>query len=124
VLLPLGIAGWRLELRHGPVLVIALFLACGIGGNAIAVAAGTDTFVFGAPGAALGMLAAWALPDILRARNDVEHDGDLLGALVLAVVVLAMPAVVVGASIVASVAGLVLGALAGAMLLRGTDTHR
>ena len=124
VLLPLGIAGWRLELRHGPVLVIALFLACGIGGNAIAVALGTNAFVFGAPGAALGMLAAWALPDILRARNDVEHDGDLLGALVLAVVVLAMPAVVPGASIVASVAGLVLGTLAGAMLLRGTDTHR
>ncbi|HEY4097704.1 MAG TPA: rhomboid family intramembrane serine protease [Baekduia sp.] len=124
VLLPLGIAGWRLELRHGPVLVIALFLACGIGGNAIAVAVGANAFVFGAPGAALGMLAAWALPDVLRARNDVEHDGDLLGALVLAVVVLAMPAVVLGASIVASVAGLVLGALAGAMLLRGTDTHR
>jgi membrane associated rhomboid family serine protease len=124
VLFPLGIAGWRLELRHGPVLVIALFLACGIGGNAIAIAVGANAFVFGAPGAALGMLAAWALPDVLRARNDVEHDGDLLGALVLAVIVLAMPAVVVGASIVASVAGLVLGALAGAMLLRGTDTHR
>ncbi|HMJ36734.1 MAG TPA: rhomboid family intramembrane serine protease [Baekduia sp.] len=124
VLLPLGIAGWRLELRHGPVLVIALFLACGIGGNAIAVALGANDLVFGAPGAALGMLAAWALPDILRARHDVEHDGDLLGALVLGVMVAAMPAVVPGASAVASAAGLVLGALAGLMLLRGTDTRR
>jgi hypothetical protein len=39
-------------------------------------------------------------------------------------VVLATTAVVPGASTVAAVAGLVLGALAGLMLLRGTDTHR
>jgi membrane associated rhomboid family serine protease len=124
VLLAIGLAGWRLELRHGPVLVLALFVACGIGGNAIAVAIGTDTYVLGAPGAALGMLAAWALPDVLRARNDVDHDGDLLGALVLGVVVLAMPGVVSGASIVGAAAGLLLGGLAGLMLLRGADTHR
>ena len=51
VLLTIGIYGWRLELRHGPILVIALFIACGIGGDAIAVAAGQDAIVFGAPGA-------------------------------------------------------------------------
>jgi membrane associated rhomboid family serine protease len=123
VLLTLGISGWRLELRHGPVLVIALFVACGIGGNAIAIALGANDMVFGAPGAALGMLAAWALPDVLRARHDVEHDGDLLGALVLGVLVAAMPAVVPGASAVAGFAGLLLGTLAGLMLLRGTDTR-
>jgi membrane associated rhomboid family serine protease len=106
------------------VLVIALFLACGIGANAIAVALGANDIVFGAPGAALGMLAAWALPDLLRARHDVEHDGDLLGALVLGVVVAATTAVVPGASAVAALAGLVLGTLAGLMLLRGTDTRR
>jgi membrane associated rhomboid family serine protease len=105
------------------VLVIALFVACGIGGNAIAIALGANDMVFGAPGAALGMLAAWALPDVLRARHDVEHDGDLLGALVLGVLVAAMPAVVPGASAVAGFAGLLLGTLAGLMLLRGTDTR-
>jgi membrane associated rhomboid family serine protease len=124
VLLTLGIAGWRLELRHGPVLVIALFLACGIGGNAIAIAVGANHVVYGAPGAALGMLAAWALPDILRSRHDVEHDGDLLGAFVLGVLVAAMPAVVPGASAVAGFAGLAIGGLTGLMLLRGTDTRR
>jgi len=124
VLLTMGIAGWRLELRHGPVLVIALFIACGIGGNAIAAAAGQDTLIFGAPGAALGMLAAWALPDILRARNGVEHDGDLLGTAVLAATVALMPAVVEGASAIATFAGLLLGALAGLMLLRTTDVRR
>src|SRR3954447_8309874 len=88
VLLAIGVYGWRLELRHGPILVVALFIACGIGGNAIAVAVAPDAFVLGAPGAALGMLAAWAVPDIVRARRHVDHDGDLLGTAVIAVVVL------------------------------------
>jgi membrane associated rhomboid family serine protease len=124
VLLAIGIFGWRLELRHGPILVIALFIACGIGGDAIAVAAGTNAIVFGAPGAALGMLAAWALPDIVRARNGIDHDGDLIGTAVIAAVVLLMPAVVPFASITATVAGGVLGLLCGAMLLRVNDTTR
>jgi membrane associated rhomboid family serine protease len=124
VLLAIGIFGWRLELRHGPILVVALFLACGVGGNAIAAAAGQDVLILGAPGAALGMLAAWAVPDVLRARNDVEHDGDLLGTAVIGVTVAVMPAVVLSASAIATFSGLVIGALAGLMLVRGTDTHR
>lgn len=124
VLLAIGIFGWRLELRHGPVLVIALFLACGVGGNAIAAAVGQDPLIFGAPGAALGMLAAWVVPDLLRARNGVEHDGDLLGTAVIGVTVAVMPAVVFSASAIATFSGLVIGALAGLMLVRGTDTSR
>jgi len=124
VLLAIGIFGWRLELRHGPVLVLALFFACGVGGNAIAAAAGQDILIFGAPGAAMGMLAAWAVPDVLRARNNVEHDGDLLGTAVIGVTVAVMPAIVEGASAIATFSGLVIGALAGLMLVRGTDTSR
>jgi len=124
VLLAIGIFGWRLELRHGPVLVVALFIACGIGGNAIAAAAGLDDFILGAPGAALGMLAAWVLPDLARARHGVEYDADLLGTAVLGVVVALMPAFVDGASAVAELSGLALGALAGLMLLRASDTTR
>jgi membrane associated rhomboid family serine protease len=118
VLLAIGIFGWRLELRHGPVLVVALFLACGVGGNAIAAAVGIDDFIFGAPGAAMGMLAAWALPDILRARRGEEHDGDLLGTLVIALVVAVMPLVTDEASAVATFSGLVIGGFAGLLLLR------
>jgi hypothetical protein len=118
VLLAIGIYGWRLELRHGPLLVLALFLACGAGADAIANAVGTDDVIFGAPGAAMGMLAAWALPDLLRARRGEEHDGDLLGTAVIAAVLALMPAVVVGDSWVATFAGLALGGLVGAMLLR------
>src|SRR3954454_7169323 len=108
VLLAVGIFGWRLELRHGPILVVALFLACGIGGDAIATAVGSNAYVFGAPGAALGMLAAWALPDIGRARHGVEHDGDLLDTAGMAAVVALMPAVTPFASPGATFSGLVL----------------
>jgi len=124
VLLAVGIYGWRLELRHGPLLVLALFLACGAGGDAIANAVDRDAFIYGAPGAGLGMLAAWALPDVLRSRRGIEHDGDLLGTLVIAVVLALMPLMVDGDSAVATFSGLVLGALAGAMLLRTEAARR
>jgi hypothetical protein len=123
VLIPLGLYGWRLELRHGPLLVLGLFLACGVGGIAIAAAVVPDHLILGAPGAALGMLAAWALPDLLRARRGVDHDADLLGTLVLAVLVGLLPLATPYASWVATYAGLVIGAAAGAMLLR-TDGAR
>lgn len=118
VLVAIGIYGWRLEARHGPLLVIVLYLVCGVGGDAIANAAGTDTFIFGAPGAAMGMLAAWALPDVLRARRGLEHDGDLLGTAVIFAVLALLPAVTWEASAVATASGFVLGLLAGGLLLR------
>src|SRR6478609_4996224 len=85
-LLGIGIFGWRLELRHGPLVVLALFLICGIGANALAAQVETTPFLLGAPGAAIGMLAAWAIPDLKRARRHIDYDGDLLGAFVIAMV--------------------------------------
>jgi membrane associated rhomboid family serine protease len=117
-LVAIGLYGWRLELRHGPLLVLALFLVCGVGGDAIANAVGLDDFIFGAPGAALGMLIAWAMPDILRARRGEEHDGDLLGTAVIAVTIALMPLVTDEASAVATFSGGLIGLLAGALLLR------
>jgi hypothetical protein len=124
VLLPMGIFGWRLELRYGPILVVALFLACGVGGSVIGAAVDPNFFQLGVPGAGLGMAAAWAVPDVLRARRGEEHDGDLLGTAVLAVTVALMPAVVPWASAIATFSGLVLGTLAGLMLTRGGAARR
>jgi hypothetical protein len=118
VLVPIGLYGWRLELRHGPLLVIALFLLCGVGGDVIASATKANALIFGAPGAGLGFLAAWVLPDLLRARRGVEHDADLLGTAVIAVVVMLLPLVNHQVSAVATFAGGALGALVGALLLR------
>jgi membrane associated rhomboid family serine protease len=117
-LLAIGIFGWRLELRHGSLLVLVLFLICGVGGAAIAVAAGSNDLVFGAPGAALGMLVAWALPDLRRMRHGIEHDGDLIGAAAIGAAVAAMPAVTALSSAVATFSGLAIGALVGVLLLR------
>jgi membrane associated rhomboid family serine protease len=113
VLLGIGIFGWRLELRHGPIVVIALFVICGIGGNAVAAQVETTPFLLGAPGAGIGMIAAWAVPDLLRARRNVDYDGDLLGAFVIALVIALMPIAVLEASAVATATGLVAGLVIG-----------
>lgn len=115
-LLTIGIFGWRLELRHGPVAVLVLFALAGAGGMAVAGAVAADPFAFGGNGLALGLLVAWALPDVLRARRGEEHDGDLLGALVLALLVLGMSAATREASIAAAGTGVVAGLVVGGAL--------
>jgi hypothetical protein len=118
ILIPIGLFGWRLELRHGPILVVVLFLLCGIGGDALAAQLHPGSAILGAPGAALGMLAAWALPDLRRLRRGEHYDGDLLGVLVLALVVALMPLAIPWASAIATFSGGAAGALIGLALLR------
>jgi membrane associated rhomboid family serine protease len=114
----IALYGWRLELRHGALPVIALFLLGGVGGNALAAAVEPDPFILGAPGAALALVAAWAAADVKRARRGEDHDADLLGTLVIAVLVGAMPIAVEQASALAALTGLLAGVLAGLLLAR------
>src|SRR5436190_13410486 len=46
-LLAIGVYGWRLELRHGPAAVIALFVLGGVGGMAAAGALESSPFAYG-----------------------------------------------------------------------------
>jgi len=117
--LAIGLFGWRLELRYGPVFVLLLFLVAGMGGIAVATAVDASPLAAGGNGAALGFIVAWALPDVRRQRAGEDHDGDLLGALVIFVVVLLMPVAVAQANAVAGAFGLVAGALAGLLASRG-----
>jgi len=117
VLTAVGLYGWLLERRHGPGPVIALFVVGGIGGLAAGVLAG-EAPVYGANGAALALLCAWAMRDGLASRRGEDYDGDLLGTAVISSVVFLMPAVVDGASWVAGGVGVAVGALAGALLAR------
>jgi membrane associated rhomboid family serine protease len=119
-LLAVGVFGWRLELRHGPVLVIALFLLGGVGGMAAAAALDSSPFAYGGNGLALALLCAWAVPDLLRARADEEYDGDLLGTLVIAALLIAMSAATREASIIAAGTGAVAGLVVGLVLTRVT----
>jgi len=111
----LGVFGWLLERRHGPIVVVALFLLCGPVALAVATAVDPDAFVFGTHGAALGLLCAWLVPVLLARRRGADEHADLLGVLVVAAVLLAIPAVSQGSAI-AGVAGGALGALSGLML--------
>jgi membrane associated rhomboid family serine protease len=114
--------GWLLERRHGAWAPLLVFIVCGCGGALFAVKVAGDTIALGANGAALGLLAAWAVKDLLGRRRGLEDDSDMLGALAIAAVLVLMPIASDDASAAAGfaggVAGLVLG-LALAPLSRG-----
>lgn len=116
-LLAVGLFGWLLERRHGPLPVVGLFAAGGVGGLAVAALAG-ELPAYGANGAALALLCAWAMRDARAARRGEDYEGDLLGAAVISAVVFLMPLAVPGASWVAAGTGIVVGALAGLALAR------
>jgi membrane associated rhomboid family serine protease len=114
----IGVYGWLMERRHGPFAVLALFLVCGAGGIALTAAIDPAPLAIGGNGAALGLLCAWAVPDLLARARGEEYEGDLLGTLVLALVLLAMPLATPEASAIAGFAGGALGLLAGLALAR------
>lgn len=118
--LAIGVFAWRLELRHGPALVVSVFTACAVGGTAVAAVAESFPVAFGGIGGGLGLLAAWAVP-VLRTRRrtgDEDDDVDLLGAFVIGVVLALMPIATLDANAIAAAVGLLLGASAGLMLDR------
>ena len=110
--------GWLLERRHGAVPVLALFLIGGVGGIAAATAAYPYPEVWGGSGAALALIAAWAIPDLLAIRRGEEVEGDLIGVATIAVIVALLPVAVDGASWVAAGVGILAGLLLGFPLAR------
>ena len=114
----IAVFGTLLEQRHGPVVVVLVFCAAGMGGIAAAAALETVPLALGANGAALGLIGAWVVRPVLETRRGEEPEADLLGAAVMAAVLLLMPLVVPEASPTAGAAGLMIGLLAGAALAR------
>jgi membrane associated rhomboid family serine protease len=108
----LGLFGWLIERRHGPIAVVALFLLCGPGGLAAAAAVDPNAIVFGTHGAALGLLCAWLVPVLLTRSRGEEDDADLLGVLVIAAVLLLVPLLSQGSAL-AGVFGGAFGGLVG-----------
>jgi uncharacterized membrane protein SpoIIM required for sporulation len=74
----------------------------------------------GGNGMALGALCAWTVLRHGEARADAGDDYDAIGVAVIAVVLLALPLVETYASIVAAVAGGLVGAAAGWAAARAT----
>jgi membrane associated rhomboid family serine protease len=114
----IGLYGWLLERRHNALVVLVLFALCGMGGAALEVAIDPFPVALGGNGAALGLLCAWAVPDIRARARGEEYEGDLLGTLVFAVVLLLMPLATTEASPIAGFAGGAVGLLCGLALSR------
>jgi hypothetical protein len=126
-LFAVALFGWLIERRHGPLVVLALFMIGASGGAYLALEfssqLGTSGVVLGANGGALALLCAWAVPDMLARRGKRHYDGDLLGTAVIGLALLAMPVVrSVEASAVAGAFGVVWGYVAG-LALRRREAH-
>ena len=123
-LVAVGIFGSMLERRFGPVPVVIAFVLCGAAGCAVAVQLDvpplfSDFFgtpVYGANGAALGLLCAWLVDDRRAARRGAERENDLLGAIVIAAVLVLLSLAVEEANIAAAAGGAVAGTLLGFVL--------
>ncbi len=109
----IALFGFLLERRHGWWAPLLVFLLAGAGGAYVAVVVAGEGLALGANGAALGLLAAWAMRDILGRRKGFEDESDLLGVLAIAAVLVLMPLATTDASGVAGVVGGVIGIILG-----------
>jgi membrane associated rhomboid family serine protease len=123
-LVAVGIFGTMLERRFGPVAVIATFVLAGAAGAALTVVLETPPLladqpfyvVFGANGAALGLLCAWLVDDRVAARRGEDRENDLIGVYVIAAVLVLLSLTTEEANIAAAVGGAVVGTLIGLAL--------
>jgi membrane associated rhomboid family serine protease len=114
VLGAVALFGWLLERRHGLWAPLLVFTLTGVAGMFLAIAAGDAAPVAqGANGAALGLIGAWAVRDLLGRRRGYEDDSDMLGVLAIAVVVVLLPLAVDEASAVAGLGGGLVGLILG-----------
>lgn len=125
-LVAVGIFGTLLERRFGPVVVVLLFVLAGAAGCALAVLLETPPLledtpiwsVFGANGAALGLLCAWLVDDRLATRRGEDRENDLLGVYIIAAVLVLLSLTTEPANISAAVGGALVGSFAGLLLPR------
>lgn len=117
-LLATGLFGWLLERRHGPAVVLTLYLVAGVTGALAADAVYSLPIVVGGNAGALALLLAWAVPDLEALRGGGYHEGDLLGAGAFAVLLLAIPYARPEASWLAGVVGAIFGLVVGLGLTR------
>ena len=127
-LVPVGIFGTLLERRFGPVAAVLTFVLCGAAGSALAAGLETPPLlsdvpawpVFGANGAALGLLCAWLVDDRLAARRGEDRENDLLGVYMIAAVLVLLSLTTEEANIGAAVGGALAGSVIGLLLPRIT----
>jgi membrane associated rhomboid family serine protease len=114
----IAIFGTLLERRHGWWAPLFVFVVGGGAGMALVVGLDEGTIATGGNAAALAMLAAWAMRDILGRRAGREDDADLLGVLAIAALLVCLPLAVEDASALAGLGGGIAGIVMGLGLAR------
>ncbi len=113
----LAIFGTGVERRLGTGPTAILLLACGalgmLAAGGVADARGEFTVIAGGNGMALGAVAAWFAIRRAEAHGAIDQEYDVIGVLVAAVVLIALPLFVSTADVVAGLAGGAVGGLAG-----------
>jgi membrane associated rhomboid family serine protease len=113
----LAIFATGLERRLGTAPTALLLIACGslgmLAASGIANAQGDIEVIAGGNGIALGALAAWFAIRRAEAHGAIDEDFDLIGVLVAAAVLLALPLFDSSADVFAGLVGGAVGGLAG-----------
>jgi membrane associated rhomboid family serine protease len=110
--------GWLLERRHGACAPLLVFFVDGEVGEYADIQLSKDTVVLGANGAALGLLAAWSMRDVLGRRQGHEDESDLLGVLAIAALLVLLPLASEEAGGVAGLVGGAIGIVLGLLFAR------
>lgn len=114
----IAIFGTLLERRHGWWAPLLLFVVAGGAGMLLVVGVDESSLAVGGNAAALAMLAAWAMRDILGRRAGREDESDLLGVLAAAALLVLLPVATEEAHALAGLGGGIVGILIGLVLAR------
>jgi membrane associated rhomboid family serine protease len=114
----IAIFGTLLERRHGWWAPLFVFVVGGGAGMMLVVALDEGSIAVGGNAAALAMVAAWSMRDILGRRAGREDDADLLGVLAIAALLVLLPLAVEHANALAGLGGGVAGIVMGLGLAR------
>jgi membrane associated rhomboid family serine protease len=114
-----AIFGVLLERRHGWWAPLIVFLVGGALGMLLVVGVDQQVVVAsGGNGAALALLAAWAMRDVLGRRRALEDDADMLGVLAIAALLVLLPVATEEAKALAGFGGGLAGIVMGIGLAR------
>src|SRR5215211_4893550 len=113
-----AIFGILLERRHGWWAPLAVFLIGGTLGMLLVVGVDELSVTAGGNGAALALVAAWAMRDVLGRRKGREDDADLLGVLAIAALLVLLPLATDDAHALAGLGGGLAGIVMGLGLAR------
>ena len=114
----IAIFGILLERRHGWWAPIVVFLIGGTCGMLLVVGVDELSVATGGNAAALALLAAWAMRDVLGRRKGMEDDADLLGVLAIAALLVLLPVATQDAHALAGLGGGLAGIVMGIGLAR------